>query len=333
METQTELTFKCRFVKNNAAMGLSAQKAAASQTELVIGEDRIPYSAISIAHHRENRVAFNLLTDVPLSKKAQKAVGDERVLVLEVQGKQGGPLAQHVNRIVSRLMAERRRQELAQAGQSERFRTVVCPHCGATIDCSFAEVTRYTYCHFCHSLLLTRDLTVVSAGDIYQQCPTCSLYGRVRKYTSFYFYFLVIVYGFSYQPVYVCDTCAAKLAKRNLLINLIFLLGVPPAIVMWIRALSGRDAALKALDKANQFAAKGDYARSDEIYTTLLQDQPDHPAILMNQAMAHFNGQDAVGGAALLQRILSACSNYAPALLWAARMQQAAKIAPHHQSA
>lgn len=325
METMPELSFACQFMKDGRPLGLFDYKATATQTELIIGEDRIPYDAIAIVRQRDMSVAFTLLRDVPLGKKAQKAVGDERVLVLAVHKKQGRALTQHVNRVVSQLAAERHHQELLRTGQADQFHTVICPHCGATIDCSGAEITPYIQCVYCQTIM-TRELNVISDGTIYQHCPSCSMYGRIRKYTSFQFYFLVIAYGYSYQQVFLCDTCAEKLAKRNLLVNLIFILGVPMALIMWVRALSKRDSFIKALDRANELAAKGNYTQSDEIYTMLLQDQPEHPAILMNQALGHFNAQDTTGGSAILQRALRACSSYAPALWWIENMRRASKI-------
>ncbi|MBN2005736.1 MAG: hypothetical protein JXA21_20435 [Anaerolineae bacterium] len=329
MEPMTDLSFKCRFVKDRAVIGLGAMKSLASQTELIIGDDHIPYNAITIAHCFENRVVFNLSGSIPLGKKAQQALGGGHALIVEVQGNRALALSRHVNRLVSSIQADLARQEMSRKGESERFRTVICPHCGSTINVSGFDATTYTHCYFCQSIL-SKTLAVVSNGDVYGQCPACNLYGRVRSYFSFQFYFLIIVYGFSYRQVHHCDNCASKLAKRNLLTNLLFILGVPFAIAMWIRALSKRDAFLKTLDRANALAEKGKYEQSDPLYETLLQEYPEHPAVLMNQAMGHFNASEAQGGRALLERVLRSCSNYLPAILFVNRAHREATVATQY---
>jgi len=150
------------------------------------------------------------------------------------------------------------------------------------------------------------------------------MYDRVRGYTVFHFYFLLVVYGWSMKRRFVCDTCATSIAQRALLTNLIFILGVPSAIYMWIKAGSGRDPYFQDLAKANKFARKGNYQEADVIYDQLFSLYPDHPGLLMNKGLGHLHGKDSSGGINLLTRALKVCSNYVPAFQIVQRIHQAA---------
>jgi DNA-directed RNA polymerase subunit RPC12/RpoP len=160
---------------------------------------------------------------VQLGQKTAKACQEGGVLALEVQGVQARDLERTIDRRASALAAQRHKRELAAAGDENRYRVMTCPHCQATIDLSDFERTRYVYCRYCGSIL-DRGGGIVSSGDAYHVCSECQMFGRVRGYTVFYFYFLLVVYGFSYGRRYLCDTCAVRTAQRALLLNLIFLL-------------------------------------------------------------------------------------------------------------
>jgi tetratricopeptide (TPR) repeat protein len=151
------------------------------------------------------------------------------------------------------------------------------------------------------------------------------MYDRVRGYTVFYFYFLLVVYGYSLKRRFVCDTCAADLAKKALLLNFIFLLGIPSSIYMWIKSAAGRDPYFQDLAKANKLARKGKYQQADEIYDRLFSLYPEHPGLLMNKGLGHLHGGDGSGAAGFLTRSLKACGNYLPTRQIIQRLQQAAQ--------
>jgi predicted Zn-dependent protease len=133
-----------------------------------------------------------------------------------------------------------------------------------------------------------------------------------------------VVYGYSIKRRFVCDACAMSLAQRALLLNLIFILGVPSAIYMWIKALSGRDPYFQDLAKANKLARKGKYQEADEIYDKLFSLYPEHPGLLMNKGLGHLHGKDGNNGVGLLTRSLKACANYIPTMQIIQRLRQAA---------
>ena len=124
---------------------------------------------------------------------------------------------------------------------------------------------------------------------------------------------------------FVCDACALKLAQRALLVNLLFLLGVPSAIYMWIKSQSGREPYFQDLAKANKLALKGKYQEADEIYDRLFALYPEHPGLLMNKGLGHLHGKDGNGGMGYLGRSLRACANYIPSMQLIHQIQQASQ--------
>jgi hypothetical protein len=323
MDPANNLSFKFRYVQGGQGRGLLTKKATASDTQLDLDGEQILFQDILDAVSRGNRLVLELAPSVLLSEKTLKMIQDSHYLVLEIHQATADELEKHIDRHSSTLAAERHRQELAAAGKEDLFRTVTCPICGATIDLSDFAQTPYMYCRFCESIL-DRNKQVVSNGERYRICGECGMYDRIREYTIFDFYFLLVVYAWRTNRRFVCDTCASRLGRNALLRNLIFLLGIPSAIYVLIKANSGRAPALQQLAKANGLALKGKYAEANAIYDKLLQRFPDHPGFLLNQGMGYLNGQDVPTGSAYLARSLKACSNYQPTLWVAQRLRQAA---------
>jgi hypothetical protein len=143
-------------------------------------------------------------------------------------------------------------------------------------------------------------------------CSECGLFGQIRPYTVFHFYFLLIVYGFRYQRRYLCDTCAQKTAIRTLLLNLIFLVGVPTAVYNYFKARSEGDSEFAGLAKANALALKGNYQEADRLYDRLSMQSGHHPGILMNQGLGHLRGGDTRGAVEFFHASLGAAPNYGP---------------------
>jgi len=147
----------------------------------------------------------------------------------------------------------------------------------------------------------------------------------VQSYHLFNFYFLIIVFSVSHGRRYLCDACAVRQAKRALLRNFIFLLGIPSAVYMWVKAVTGRVQELNGLSEANALARKGKLQQAEAIYGRLLQRFPEHPGLLLNQSMGHQRDGDAQGGYGYLNRSLRACSNYVPVLQLAQRLERMAE--------
>lgn len=321
MQQTAELPFKFKFVRNGQARGLRQKKATLSAQALVLDGEAIPLEDIVDTGTRDKRIVLALAPAADLGEKTRKELLDGHSLALEVYKIEAKELEKHIDRYASVIAAERNRQRLEAADQGDLFRAVACPRCGATIDLSEMDVTPSIYCRFCETVM-TKNLEVVTDGDTYGVCSECSMFDRIRGYTMFYFYFLLVVYGFQYQRRHMCDACAQKAARRALLVNLIFILGVPTAIHNYFKARRGRDPRFAELAKANALARQGKYVEADKIYGRLMVEYAHHPGILMDQGIGHLYGNDVPGAVDLFNQSLRAASNYAPTWQLLQRLSQ-----------
>lgn len=153
MQPTTDLPFKFRFVQDGQARGLRAKAASASSDALVMDGEPIRYEDIVHTTSQDKRLVLALASTVQLGQKTAKACQEGGVLALEVQGVQARDLERTIDRRASALAAQRHKRELAAAGEESRYRVMTCRHCGATIDLSGFERTRYVYCRYCQSIL------------------------------------------------------------------------------------------------------------------------------------------------------------------------------------
>ncbi len=140
------------------------------------------------------------------------------------------------------------------------------------------------------------------------------MFDHIRPYTEFYFYFLLLVYGFSYKQVHLCHSCAHKTFLKTLGLNLIFIIGVPSAIWLKVKSMMNRNPQFEGLAKANALAKAGRPMDAEPYFQQVLAQNPRHPAVLMNRAIGQINGGDKNGAVACLQESLRACNHYLPAL-------------------
>ena len=138
-------------------------------------------------------------------------------------------LERHVDRYSSKIEAERYKEALIKEGRGSEYRVVECPCCSATVNLSEYPKTSFVYCRFCETVF-GEGLQRLKGVEQYRECDECGFHDRVQSYGEFYFYFLLVVYGFSHKRRHMCDACAAALANKLLAINAIFVLGVPNAI-------------------------------------------------------------------------------------------------------
>jgi len=300
------------------------KNGSVSDTIITLDGEPIPYQNIVETSSRDNRFVLSLRADTKLGPKSTKRLQNNHYLVIEVTKAKADELKKHVDHFGSAIWAKAHHQQLINEGKENLFETLICPHCKATIDISGFERTSYVYCPYCGSVV-NHHMKVISNGDTYSICDECQMYDRVRGYTVFYFYFLLVVYGWSMKRRFVCDTCATSIAQRALLTNLIFLLGVPSSIYMWVKAQSGREPYFQDLAKANKLARKGNFKDADEIYDKLFSLYPDHPGLMMNKGLGHLHGKDGSSGVNFLTRSLKACANYFPSIRLIQQMQRASQ--------
>jgi len=176
--------------------------------------------------------------------------------------------------------------------------------------------TPQLYCHFCDTLkTIDRFQEPIPNETEFRICENCQMYSKPKKFTTFYFYFLLVIYGFNSNSSYRCGGCMRSESWKMLLGNLIFILGVPHAIYQLCRAYLG-DAVtgkFKGLDKGNLKAARGNVEGALVQYEAILERVPHSAGIKYNLGLALLAKGDIPHAIQVFELALEDCSNYAPA--------------------
>jgi hypothetical protein len=302
--------FKFTFVRNNRAASVFAKDGLVTPAGLVLDGKPLPMQHVRDTKSRELRLSLTLAYPESLHPELQGYVMNG-VLVLEVRSPGARPIEMAIDRIASHAEAEAHRQQLFAAGRGHEFRVVPCPTCQATIDLSSMPQTPYYYCRFCGTV--HHQQGPLRGAGAYRTCDECAMFDRNQVYTEFYFYFLFIVYGFMWSRRHLCDNCARDLFWKVFLINFVFVLGVPSAVWLRIKAETGRDPALMDLAGANRLASKGRAAEARQRLARLHSVLPDRPGLHVNEAVGHARAGDRQAASACLQAALAACPSYLPA--------------------
>jgi len=267
--------------------------------------------------------------ELPVAGLAEVAVRDNRlgVTVLNQEGKPEGcgitvsggatarTLKMHIDVARSSHWAQMHKATLEKQGEGHLYRDETCPRCQATLILSRLEKSPQLYCHFCDTLMSIGDPRAVPAGEgDLKLCDACGMFSKPRKFTIFYFYFLLVVYGWRQQITWRCPACMRGDAWKMLFGNLVFVLGVPVAIGQLIRAYSGDviGGPFKGLDGANLKARKGDYAGAIAKYRSILEQVHHSAGIKYNIGMGLLKEQPNLAVESF-EGALKDCSNYAPA--------------------
>jgi len=216
----------------------------------------------------------------------------------------------------SDVWAKQHREDLQKRGLGHTYRDAVCPECSATVILSDMPESPQLYCQFCDTLVTT-DPTAepIAKESEFKICEECGMYSRPRKFTIFYFYFLLVIYGWWSDTTWRCPACMRGEAWKMLFGNLIFLLGVPVAITQLIRSYGG-DKVLgkfKGLDTGNLKARKGNVNGALQHYETIMERVPYAAGIKYNLATALLGTGEQEKAAQVYELALDDCSNYAPA--------------------
>ncbi len=321
MQTSANMSFKFKYVKNGAAQGFRNKNANAATDALTLNDSHIPYEFILDTTSRDNRVVIQFSPHWNIDEAIRKEFTQNNILILEIYQKKAIDLEKFIDRHASAKIANKRKHLLESSGEGHLFRSFECPHCSATIDLTDYEKSPSIFCRYCESII-SHSHNIVANGDEYRHCDECNMFDRVQGHTEFYFYFLLIVYGFRSKRRHLCDACALKISNKALLINLPFILGIFPALYMRIKASRGKDNSLKEMTQANKLALSGNYQEADMLFENMLMNHPHHPGILFNQSMGHFNGNDSHNGINFVAKSLKASSNYLPSLRYMHRLNQ-----------
>ena len=223
-------------------------------------------------------------------------------------------LKREVDVVRSATWAEMTREKMVEEGRGGSFRTTICSQCTATLDVSDMPETPQVYCHFCESLTTSGPGGMPDEHE-FGLCEECGMFSKPKRFTIFYFYFLVVVWGYSSRVTHRCPACMRGEAWKMLLGNLPFLLGVPVAIVQLFRCYGGKitGSVLADLDTANLKARKGDMLAALQGYQKVREQVPFAAGVKYNLALALLEQEEIQRAADSLELVLADCANYAPA--------------------
>ena len=222
-------------------------------------------------------------------------------------------------------VAEEHKRLVAQ-GQGASFRSEVCPHCTATISLSKFADSPQCYCDYCETLFTIRSQhggfeleSNTLAADLeqkYRMCEECGMYSLPRKFTKFYFVFLLYFMHIVSEKTVRCPGCMRWEAWKMLVGNVFGLLGLPIAFTQLIRSYRGRieKGPLKGLDDANILANRGKIDRALDRYDTLMDNLPINAGIKYNIGSGLLTKGDVPHAEAMFHLSLEDCSNFAPSL-------------------
>lgn len=189
------MDFKFRFVRDGDTVGvLRSPRGRVGEEALELGDATIPYRDIGETVTRGDRVALQF-TGGSVEGKAGRYVQDS-VIVIEPRNVVPRRLEMLVDQRCAAVRLEERRRRARERGRAHLVRSEPCPTCSADIDLTGLEEGRYIYCPYCEIIFESESHRTL--GRQYRICDECGLFGRVQQYPEFYFYFLLVVYGFRY---------------------------------------------------------------------------------------------------------------------------------------
>lgn len=307
------MDFKFKWVDSQGQeTGFFSKKASFDGQTLKLDETAVPVGALTDVDVRSNRLILSTI-----DKDGQPGF----LLIAVTQGS-AGKLKQAIGLARSAVWAHLHRTELEKEGRGHEYREANCPHCGATLDLTGFPKTDQVSCDFCHSIgtlpgtkAAGDSPAALKAEKEHRLCDECGMYSKPRKFTIFYFYFLLVVYGWTSRETWRCPACMRPEAWKMFFGNLLFVLGVPVALVQLFRAYGGTDvgALFPGLDSANLKARKGNLQGAIADYQKILQKRAVSGGVKYNIGLAFLHDNDLDSAARAFEFALRDCANYRPA--------------------
>lgn len=298
--------FKFRFIGDNGhPEGLFRTKGELEGDVLRLGTDEVPVVAIVATETRDDRLILLLASQgpdpIPIAISASSGVVEH--------------LKGEIDVVRSRLWADGSRASLREKGREHAYREQDCASCGATLILTDMPVTPQVYCHFCKAFTTEQDggHQEPAVETTHRLCDECGLFSAPRRFTIFYFYFLLVVYGFSSRTTWRCPACMRGEAWKMFFGNLLFVLGVPVAIVQLLRAYgSSRVGRYQGLDQANVHARAGRAREALGLYEQIAERIGPCAGVKYNAGMALVQARKHAEAVVMLEASLADCSNYGP---------------------
>ena len=304
--SQTPLHFKFHYLNQEGQQtGIIRKKGSFDGETLQIDDAVIPAAGIIEIMPFENRLFFTVFAE-------EGATGFGIILP---GAKLASKLKLAIDQVRSQGWAAAHRERLARAGESDRYRVEACPVCEASVVLSHMPRTPQVYCPFCQSLsYLQNDEVPQGKVSRFRTCGDCGYFSYPRKFTIFYFYFLVFLYGWRTRVVHRCANCMKGDAWKMLALNAPFVLGTPVALTQLARTYSSdlRNAPYNGLDSANKAAVSGHLTRALKKYRDILDRVGAAAGIKHNLGLALLASGDERRAQEFFRLALDDCANYVP---------------------
>lgn len=300
------LKFKFKYVNHEGREeGFLQKQGEVTQDILRLDKEELPIAAIIKAETKFKRIILYL---------AQNS-GEILPLVLSI-AKNCDDVFKRVNSALSFKRAEARMESLTNAGRGESFNAVDCVHCSSIIDLTELPNSPDVFCDYCETIQAS-DGTKRPTDEKFRICDQCGFFGQPREFTVFYFYFLIVIYGWREQKVHMCSTCMRKEAWKMFFGNLLFILGVPFALIQLCRVYFGGSALsqeFKELDTTNTHAKQGKLVKAEQGYKKMLLKAKSTAGIHYNLGLLYSNAGKLDEAAQSFTASLQHCINYTPAI-------------------
>ncbi|QDT17414.1 tetratricopeptide repeat protein [Alienimonas californiensis] len=311
------LRFKFRFLNEQGQpAGLFRKKGRWDGETLTLDDVTLPAAALMDVQARD-KLLF-LVVPVENDSTAEEAAGPRAGTI--GASFSGNATAQSLKSALdvarSAAWAESHREQLEAAGRGAAFRSATCPHCEATAVLSDMPKTPQVFCAFCETLWTERAAADPPAWETaHRICDECGYFAAPRKFTVFYFYFLLVVYGWNVRATWRCPACMRGDAWKMLVVNAPFVLGVPVALTQLARTygsdLTGGPYA--GLDAGNKAARAGKFDAAIARYRAILERLGAAAGVKYNLGLALAGEGETNRAADAFLASLDDCANYAPA--------------------
>lgn len=302
------LTFKFHWMDEKGRQaGFLRTKGRFDGETLTLGDAQIPAGVLLDVSTRDERMALT----VPTENGQFTGLG-----LIFPSKKTTERLKAALDIARSGTWAKHHREELSSRGRAAAYRDATCPNCTATVVLSDMPQTPQLYCPFCQVISFPdRPEVAVESYRDYRLCDDCGMFSKPRRFTIFYFYFLVFFYGWHSRTTWRCPACMRSDAWKMFFGNMPFVLGVPVAATQLVRSYGGDVAGgpFAGLDAGNRAARAGRFDRAIEKYRGILDRLGSAAGVKYNLGLALLNEGDKRRAAETFRLALEDCANYVPA--------------------
>lgn len=322
MEPESKIRkFKFRWVDSagNETGMFSSKKGTFDGETIKLDDVEFPVDVILSIAVRDKFIVMLL----PVADDEGNITDQHQTINISIYGTSAKKLKQAIDGARSDVFAVHEKAELKEKGLSSQYRSATCPFCDATISLSRLPETPQCFCDYCETLFTIEEQPFGQTEGLSRQqeskhrlCEECDMYSKPRKFTIFYFVFLLYFITWSHRPTWRCPGCMRGDAWKMLFGNVFGLIGIPVAIVQLFRSYGGKASSgpLRGLDDANILANKGKIDKALDRYDRLMDNVPINAGIKFNIGSGLMTNGDFSSAETMFQFSLDDCSNYSPAV-------------------